>query len=422
MANGYILIKDKDGKLKYYKDGGFFSVEEIERARQSESASSAARKKELKPIMTYEQKKEKPRIESAIKAGTTPNLADVKNVRTIPAAGEVNLGLSAVKSKKIGTALELSAIKVSRESFEIEHLQEDTALSGQREEDQKLVEKHVESVINKLKIQFNDEKIKARFSNLLMTFFRGVRTEKELEYILGMPKVSGGLEVPKEKIGIILIILREEKESIFKERRGLAGKKIEIQPIMDPSRELEPPPPVVRKESSVQDAPLDKLARALEQGESVEPLERDKKLSPIPAIVRRIVEKPLAGKALNISGDRPRVENFGSERKLIGPIEELGEMNLENMRRLGKNVEQILSALMEKFAVLAEQSLVKKMEGVKQWKISPLFRLYAAMTMQAIKERKPIAKIIEERQIKNEKSLTLSEYEMMGRISRRLSE
>jgi len=73
--------------------------------------------------------------------------------------------------------------------------------------------------------------------------------------------------------------------------------------------------------------------------------------------------------------------------------------------------------LKRKFDYLAEQALVKKVEGVRAWKKSPVFRLYIAMTYEGLRERKPMTEVIRARQIANHDCLTLSEYEMMGRVN-----
>ena len=90
------------------------------------------------------------------------------------------------------------------------------------------------------------------------------------------------------------------------------------------------------------------------------------------------------------------------------------------MRKLGRNEDEIKEELLEKVEVLAEQSLLKKIEGINAWKISPVYKLYLQMTYQGIKKMKKISEVIEQRQIENHESLTLSEYEMIASLNQKL--
>ena len=54
-TNGYILVKDKDGKMKYFKDGKYYSPDEIRNAAKAQwpQTQSVERKQELKPIYSF---------------------------------------------------------------------------------------------------------------------------------------------------------------------------------------------------------------------------------------------------------------------------------------------------------------------------------------------------------------------------------
>ena len=407
MANDYILVKDKDGKLKYFKDGKFFDLAEIEEAeKQVQAGLSGPRKKELKPIFTFEQKK--PLVQAG-KEKTAPEPVKPKMATPVLPVKKFELAPKTVKIEKQEGQKEAVSAKPSPAKegiFEIEHLPADD-FSQRRGDDQKFVSQHVNNVVARLKIQFHDEKIKSRFINLLSSFFRGLRAEKEVEYVLGMPKASGGLEIPKEKISLVLIVLRQEAEAIAKARRDIVVEKSVVEQAKTAVSQIAPPVPAISNQ-------LPTTSRQLPD------ISQDKIAVPKKTLVTRpVVQKPTSQPEQPI---KPRLENFGHARRLIGPIEELGAMNLENFRRLGKSENERMEALLEKFQVLKEQSLVKKMEGRQAWKTSPLFRLYIAMTLKGIQEKKSVSAVIEEKQIKNEECLTLSEYEMMGRLNREIGE
>src|SRR3989339_1438915 len=64
--SSYMLVKDKDGQLKYYKDGQFFSTEEMDALikQSTEKQDSVVKKIDFKPVLTFTEKKKEltPRI------------------------------------------------------------------------------------------------------------------------------------------------------------------------------------------------------------------------------------------------------------------------------------------------------------------------------------------------------------------------
>lgn len=366
----YILVKDKDGKLKYYLDGKFFSVEEVEAERKQKPAENqVSAKKAMKPVLTY-----KSTLTSA------PPSLKVKEI----IEKEVSAG-----AKEPAKKLEMGW----------EDLQDDSLLSARREDDQKVIDSHVGRVIEKLKIQFSEAKTENRFRDLLKTFFRGVRTIKEVGYILGLPKVSGGMELAKDKTSLILSVIELESEELNRGRKEASSRPPALTKIIPAEKLLPAPPPAVVVEH--------KTERPKSSQAQFEPLKRE-------------ILRPAGVQA--VSAAKPSMENIISGRRLIGPLEELEFMGLKDFRALGRTAKEIGEELFEKFQMLAAQSLVQKMKGIAAWRKSPVMRLYLMMTMDGIKGKKGIVEVIESRQIKNQETLTLSEYEIVGEVNRKLWE
>lgn len=341
MNNDYVLVKDKSGQFKYFKDGKFYSPKEVK--------------------------------------------ALTKNLFAKP-----TLSKSALSKNLLTNQLATG-----------------THLESRRGADQKIVEDKTKSVIEKLKIKFSDDKIKNRFVNVLITYFRGIRTKKEVEYVLTLPKISGGLELPADKAKIIIVFLENLAMETERERKNIAALPIEKhleKKIADFQHQLEP-------------APLAIIKPAIKFNYS-SPL--PPKFVPVKTMPKPPVAKPLSAPKPIVQ--KPRINDIKfNETHLVGPLEELGEMDMADFRRLGKNQKEICDEILEKIDLLSEQSFAKKRQGIKAWKSSPVFQMYLSMNMEGILQNKSISDVIKFRQIENKDTLTLGEYETINEISRKIS-
>jgi len=463
---GYVLVRDTQGQMKYYKDGQFFDVAEIDKQlKEKENKRLEPKKrKELKPLYSFDSKKKieakdavKPQIVKEVtpvpekkpvtveKKITRMKPPVVKRSIPVPEPSPVPVEKKATKItpppresrervakslgipfppedqmveatpqqiKKIETqpikpqvqpVVASPIIKIPKEEIEMEEIKPHGESHQRRSADQDLITKKVEDSIVRLKIKFSDSNIEKRFKNILVTYFRGIRTIRELGYILSIPKVDGGMELTKDKIKIIVSVLEREHAEVHKSRRHVVAKPKEnlaIRPKADLGHQLSPPPPAIREDVAPAPKPVAKH---------------------VPTMSKPPISRPVAKDIKAASLEKPHIEGLKLNRRLIGPKEELEYMDLENFRKLGRDEPEILSTLLEKFEVLKEQSLVQMVQGKQGWKKSPVYRLYLQMTYQAIQEGKAIATVIELRQKVNQESLTLSEYEMVGELNRKLA-
>lgn len=402
----YLLVKDKDGRMKYYKDGQFFGVEEIEQKKKQEQLKreQLSQKKILKPIYTMETA----RVAAAPRVQPPTPVAPTRPVEPSPKVEPV---------KKVVSVVKIAPPLSPRPDLDHESLAVNGAARQQREEDQKLIDGRVDQVIEKLKIKFSDEAIRVRFRSMLLTYFRGIRTIKELGYMLSLPKTSGGMELPKDKIVLVVSVLEHEAEELNKHRRQLAIKSKDnfaVVSVADIEHRLAPPPPVIVARPAEKIVPP-KPIPAAKQTLAAAPFR------PAALSVRPEIKRPRLNEVSAPNQNKPRMEDVKHDRRLIGPVEELGTMDLTNFRRLGRNVKEIFEEISEKFHILAEQSLLKKIEGINAWRRSPVYALYLSMIMEGVREKKTIDQVIENRQFKNSVVLTLSEYESIAKLNQTLN-
>ena len=152
-TDDYILVKDKDGNLKYYKDGRYFSIEEIE-AGEKKSAPTTKPKTDDDDVVHDEHMKS--------------------------ANGELD----------------------------------------------RLVESTVDKIIDQLKIKFTDTKIKQRFYTILSSKLREIRSDKEVRYMLTVPKAEGGLGLDEQKADLVLTVVKKHESDLSKSKNQITSDAI----------------------------------------------------------------------------------------------------------------------------------------------------------------------------------------------------
>jgi len=406
----YVLVKDKDGRLKYYKDGKYFSVEEIRAEREKSQKHEVKKEKiDLQPIFSYETK-DQYKEQQALKSVTAGVLEEIKKEAQAPAP-ETKINKNITDLFATIEKEPMRPLGSSKEDIEINQLPVHPDYSERREQDQQIISAKVDYVIEKLKIQFSDPIIKNRFLNVLITYFRGIRGKKEIEYILTLPKTSGGLGLNDKQASLVLAVLDVHLEDAEKLRKGVATQNNKtnipndaIQSVTpDYEHQLAPPPPAIIKKDAV-----DRLRSAERSMGDNKQMTRPTMVKPSPVIPNKnIVQKA-------------KINDIQASSRATGPIQELEYMTLEDFHLLGKNAKEIENVILEKIELLSQDSLAKKVEGIKAWKRSPVVKIYFSMNMEGMSEGKSIQQVIESRQLTNKETLTISEYELITRLNQLL--
>lgn len=361
----YILVKDKDGRMKYFKDGKFFEIGEIEEKKII--------KQEIKKV----------NIPESVKETSTP--------KPLPSP-------------------------ILRETKALEIKKEVATPSNPPESVKSVAPNQVQAVIDKLKIRFSEDSIKTRFVNILTTYFNGVRTVKEVEYVLTLPKASGGMELPIDKAKLVVAVLGQQNVGTKVEvAKPAVVKAVELQPSVDMEHRLGTGEESVKSEKSVGSGSASDGIKKLE-----------KIMLPVDTYQFKPAAKPVENKPLTpkmVENIQPKMTDIKRmSPRLTGPVEELASLDLANFRKLGKDRAEIVAELSEKFQLLSDESLTRKIEGINAWRQSPVFRMYLQMSMQGIQEKKTIDGVIEFRQRANKDTLTLSEFEAINEINRMVQE
>ncbi|MCK5459949.1 hypothetical protein KAI52_02455 [Candidatus Parcubacteria bacterium] len=106
--------------------------------------------------------------------------------------------------------------------------------------------------------------------------------------------------------------------------------------------------------------------------------------------------------------------------KLVGPIEELEYLSIEDFRNWSKDPMKAIKKIEEKIAVAGEKFLEKRILGIKAWKKSEINKLYLEILNDGLIKHKQTEEIIEEREKERKTVLSKDEFEAIMELNRRL--
>ncbi|MFH0805258.1 MAG: hypothetical protein V1916_03645 [Patescibacteria group bacterium] len=119
--------------------------------------------------------------------------------------------------------------------------------------------------------------------------------------------------------------------------------------------------------------------------------------------------------------ERPQVVDIRQPNRVLGPVEELRDIDLKEFRRLGVSPQEAADRVVEKVALLEEESWQMRMDGLRAWQRSPVFRLYAAIGRQSIERGRTVAAIIQELHAAGQPYLLPEEFTAMVTLNTRIS-
>ncbi|MCK4745188.1 hypothetical protein KAS41_03945 [Candidatus Parcubacteria bacterium] len=106
--------------------------------------------------------------------------------------------------------------------------------------------------------------------------------------------------------------------------------------------------------------------------------------------------------------------------KLVGPIEELKYLSIEDFRNWSKDPMKAIKKIEEKIDVAGEKFLEKRILGIKAWKKSEINKLYLEILNDGLIKHKQIEEIIEERKKERNTVLSKDEFEAIMELNKRL--
>lgn len=289
-----------------------------------------------------------------------------------------------------------------------------------------------------------DAEVQPRLARVIISRLKDIRDLMETKDVLLRPRDLGGVNMDNASANTLLQLIEERRPAFEDEVRGVkasplrnglhltppihtpdqpaAGtpaapgvtlkdkEKTIVTGVVVPSKPIPAPPPLIVKEPRPFIHPSYKAQES--GGKKLEA--RTPPAPPSPPPPPQPPKTPVAEL-------RPTVTDVRTLRRVMGPLDELKTMTIEDFRRLGATVPMIAAKVVEKIELLADESLLKRNEGLVAWKSSPLHQLYLAVGAESLEKSMDVAHVIEEHTKKNHQVFTKEEFDAIADINRKLA-
>lgn len=253
------------------------------------------------------------------------------------------------------------------------------------------------------------------------------RMIKIIKSVAAGQAVPEGLSAAASELGNILA---EDEEDETPEPMATKPQ----QKISTPTIEMEDGLPVIRMPDDLMIKPQDNSV-ALEKKLGLTSLANEKKLPPpaqdvkikpvkdlpLPQPQPFAVSKASTGATFTPRpSGRPNLDDVKFSKKLMGPIEELGNMTLIDFRRLAPEVTEATAKISEKIKLLEKEYFGKKIEGIDAWNKNEVSKFYRLLGQTAMAEGKSVETVIQERLTAGKPTLSLDEFNAVMELNRSL--
>ena len=281
------------------------------------------------------------------------------------------------------------------------------------------LDKIVSKIIAVNKLESMNDELKKRLKTAAFSFLRDRRSFIDLTDILARAKENGGLGLASPLAAAVADLLKEVKDKITK-ANGLAVEEQEIaekqdkpglsvlKPVLpDFSKQPLPAAPVLKKAVA--------LAKDLPKAEVVLPKSAEVKPEARPSFVKT---SPVLQRS--IKEGKVSMDDVQREFKLVGPVDELGNLSLTNFRRLGEDSQERAAKILLRIEKLGHESLARKASGIKAWRRSPLYKLYLAIGQSSMDGDLGIKEVISQLGVQGREVLTMEEFEAISDLNKKL--
>lgn len=208
------------------------------------------------------------------------------------------------------------------------------------------------------------------------------------------------LEAPKEEKKTVKLIEQPEHKAIEapkEEKKTEDLKKTEIKKPEKKEKDIHsfaPPPkkPLFKKEIK-------------------EPEKKESHLDFKPGISLP-VSRPAAG-----SDSKPKIQDIKVAPKVMGPVDELRFLDLDNFRRLGNTPDEITEKIMKKIKLMEKDGYDKRLAAFEAWRKSPVNRLYLTIGQLAINQGISLEEASLRRKEKYPDSLSIEEIKAIVNLN-----
>lgn len=251
------------------------------------------------------------------------------------------------------------------------------------------LKKIVERIIESNQIELIPQ-LEAKFYNIIFSFLKHTREKLDIEELLSKRIVDLGLGLEKGKVSSIIKLLTEIRDKIDETHGGILND-LNVQEF-------------VKQNESQNKEYISNLDPR--QQIQIKPLN-----SNIPFIRRDVARSNTA---------RTKMSDVKQKPRIISPVEELGELNITIFRRISNNPVEATQRIMDIINAFGKESILKKAMAIKNWRKSEIYKIYLMLGRESIEKNLPVSKLIEQKAIANEKTITLDEFQAISDLNKKI--
>ena len=273
------------------------------------------------------------------------------------------------------------------------------------------IEAEAKRIVTQAQLSFPSTELQKRFESIIRSRLKGIRGPIQTREMLLNSPLLGGMGFTDLTADRVLAIINGENSQLHEKLRqnvsqeSFADLRAEATKLLDDQDDneiAEVEPPVLQFGGQVPAAPQRPEPAA-------EPREQ-------PTVQPQMISRP---PVVEVSS-RPRIQDVKFKPRLIGPVEEIGSLTLQDYRRLGSSPGDATEKIYGKIQQVEEESFTKKVQAIKAWKQGALSRLYLEIGSQSMEQKIPVNEVIAARQAAGQETLTDVEFEAIADLNRRL--
>ncbi len=290
-------------------------------------------------------------------------------------------------------------------------------------------------VLQELALLLESVDMEKRFISVITSYLKGVREKNDVRDALRTPQ-EGGINLPLEQADQVIQAAEEiwqeeqahphtvrgeaaeEQEEEFRPTLDLAQKRIaqaekrkkkmqelKGEPTEEPVQELED---ILANVNPIFDKQIQQAA-ADHKKEKQETQETSAQLPSTGASKKQVITDIIQPSGGGAQGP-----------KVMGPVEELQNMNTTEFRRLSSDPKQAAQAIIDKVQLLEQDSVSKKAEGIAAWQESPLNQMYIEVGNKSLEKSVPVTEIIKQMTQSDQAALTQEEFDAISDLNQQL--
>jgi hypothetical protein len=261
----------------------------------------------------------------------------------------------------------------------------------------------IKNLIFKFNLSFANADTKSRLEKAILSRLKDIRDELETRETLVRKMEEGGVGLGDAEADKIIMELRNIRNKISKplstnDVSHVGGAR---QPVRLPS------PQIVSRDQNVSKPAPRMIA------------------PPHPAIVKSTPKKestplPQMRRPTEDDSAKKQVVDVRFIPKLFGPTQELAALTLIDFRRLSKDPKIAIQKIIDKINLLEEESFRQKIDGIRSWQMSEVYKLYSNIGKMSLIQEKPIKQVMDEMMKQGKPALTDAEFGAIMELNKML--